>query len=118
MKILDDSCCREEEKGNLGLYLSNSDMLLNSGRPVVIRIPVIGGYTDDMENRKAVRNLMERYRRKILKIELIKEHNLGEEKYRSLGMPLPRYVDVDDWQMEKYRSELSGLHVPVEICRI
>ena len=118
VKILDETRCREEEKGDLKLYLSNLGMLLDSGRPVAIRIPVIGGYTDGAGDRRAARDLMEKYKRKILKIELVKGHNLGEEKYRSLGMPVPRYMDVDDRQMENYREELSGLHIPVEICRI
>lgn len=122
MKIIDDTLCREVEYGDLSLYLSNLDLLLNwKGKgnivPVVIRIPVIGTYTDQLQNRKAVKNLIAQYKNKILKIELIKEHNLGEQKYRSLGMDR-KYMGVTDELMEIYKKELSDMDIPVEICKI
>ena len=117
MKILDADCCKEVEKGNLGLYLSNLEMLLNSGAPVVIRVPVIGGYTSTPENRAAVKKLVGQYKHRILMVELIKEHNLGESKYRSLNMEMD-YTGVDDELMEKYKAELDDIRVPVEICKI
>lgn len=118
MKILAKKRCKEVEHGNLDLYLSNLDILLSTGRPVVIRVPVIGGQTDDTENRKAVKNLLTRYKKKILKVELIKEHDLGRSKYASLHMPSPAYIGVSDKAMEEYRKELIDLNMPVEICRI
>lgn len=33
------------------MYKSNLEKLLASKKPIVLRIPVIGGYTDDGENR-------------------------------------------------------------------
>ncbi|WP_254555015.1 hypothetical protein, partial [Salmonella enterica] len=55
---------------------------------MVLRVPVIGGYTDGIENRDLVSNLISSYIMKpsinILKIELIKEHNLGINKYQAL----------------------------------
>lgn len=122
MKIIDDTLCREVEFGDLSLYLSNLDLLLNwEGKgnivPVIIRIPVIGTYTDQLQNRKAVKNLIAQYKNKILKIELIKEHNLGEQKYRSLGIDR-KYMGVTDEFMEIYKKELSDMDIPVEICKI
>lgn len=127
MKILDPNRCKEVERGNLSLYLSNLDHLLTwkdgvgeadgKEKPVVIRVPVIGGYTDDLENRRAVRELLNQYKDSILKVELIKEHNLGESKYKSLGMRMD-YHGVDDELMETYKAELDELKIPVEICRI
>lgn len=117
MKILDKDLCFSVESGNLGLYLSNLNLLMNGNKSVVIRIPVIGTYTDGAKNRWAVRNLLNQYRDKILKIELIKEHSLGESKYKSLGMEV-HYNGVSDAQMETYQGELDGLGILVEICRI
>ena len=118
IKILNASKAQEVEKGRLDLYLQNLDILLNSGCPVVIRIPVIGGFTDDDENRDKVKKLLDRYRDQILKIELIKEHNLGESKYQSLNLPLPAYKGVSDALMEQYKKELEPLGIPVEVCKI
>ena len=47
----------------------------------------------------------------------IKEHSLGESKYKSLGMEV-HYNGVSDAQMETYQGELDGLGILVEICRI
>ncbi len=117
MKILDGNRCREVEKGDLKLYLSNLNMLLDYGAPVVIRVPVIGGYTDNPENRDAVKALIGRYKERILKVELIKEHNLGESKYRSLNMEM-HYAGIDDELMDHYQTEIIDVGMPVEICRI
>ena len=115
MKIMNAERCREIEKGNLKQYLSNLDVLMNSDVPVIIRVPVIGGHTDDEKNRQDVKKLLRRY--KPLKIELIKEHNLGESKYKSLGLEMS-YIGVEDSLMDQYKKELVEIGVPVEICRI
>lgn len=117
VKILDAVKCKESEKGNLNLYLKNLDILMQSDRPVVVRIPVIGNYTDGMENRTAVKQLMCKYAGKILKIELIKEHNLGESKYKSLNTQMD-YHGVEDSVIKLYKAELSNLGIQVEICKI
>lgn len=126
MKILDEVRCKSVEHGNLSLYLENLDTLLSwtdkndNCKPVVIRIPVIGSYTDDYANRTAVHDLLKRCVEKggnILKIELIKEHNLGESKYKSLNMALD-YHGIDDDLMEQYKEELSDLGILTEICKI
>ena len=117
VKILDKQNCKEVECGDLSLYLSNFDILLNSGLPIVIRVPVIGTYTDGKENRKAIHDLLGSYKDKIIKIELIKEHNLGASKYKSLGMPV-NYHGVSDERMDIYKDELDDLGIPVEVCKI
>mgnify|MGYP002507921968 CR=1 FL=1 len=118
MKILNAALCKEVERGDLDIYLNNFDILMNCGKPVVVRIPVIGMYTDGKENRRSVCHLLEKYKEKVLKIELIKEHHLGNSKYLSLGYPLPNYIGVEDNFMEMYKKELSYLGVPVEVCKI
>ena len=123
VKILDPDRCSSVEHGNLDLYLSNLHTLLSwtdskgHHKPVVIRIPVISSYTDSPTNRKKVHDLLDKYRDSILKIELIKEHNLGESKYKSLGMQID-YHGVDDSLMEQYKNELSDLGILTEICKI
>lgn len=124
VKILSREKCQKIEKGNLNLYLNNLKKLFSwvdeegKHKPVVIRIPVIGGYTDDKKNRLAVCELVKMYKSEILKIELIKEHDLGKIKYKSLGMEMS-YSGVDDELMELYKSEIEDIvNIPVEICKI
>ena len=123
MKILSPDLCSSVEHGSLEQYLSNLHTLLTwtngegKHKPVVIRIPVIGNYTDTPENRVAVHDLISKYREFVLKIELIKEHNLGESKYKSMGMQMD-YHGVEDSLMEQYKEELSDLGILTEICKI
>lgn len=117
IKILDAEKCKAVEKGDIQLYLSNLNILMNSDVPIVIRVPVIGNQTDGIDNRAAVRELLTKYKSRVLKVELIKEHNLGESKYRSLEMEMA-YTGVSDELMEKYKAELNEIGLPVEICRI
>ena len=123
IKILDAERCKALEKGNLECYLSNLDTLFawrdkqGKNKPVIIRIPVIGSYTDTPDNRNAVKMLLAKFKNSILKIELVKEHNLGESKYRSLGMQ-PDYHGVEDGLIELYKVELETLGILTEICGV
>lgn len=118
MKIMDENLCREKIKGNLDLYKENLD-ILSSQKKFTVRVPVIGGATDGIENRKLVVDEIAKYKDSIIKVELLKEHNLGESKYKSLSMPLPQYIGVNDDLMIKYKEEIEAVvDIPVEICRV
>ncbi len=117
VKILDRERCKRILQGDLEQYLGNVKTLFEKGRPVVFRVPVIGGFTDGEENRRAVAELIRQY--PPLKVELIKEHNLGRGKYVSLGKEPPELHTVTDELMERYKLEMEKLAgVPVEICKV
>lgn len=132
IKVLNDDLCSSSLGGRIELYKNNLVTLLNSGKPVVFRLPVIGGYTDSEENRKAVVELIESKAKSysnLLKIEILKEHNLGTNKYQSLidggnEIMLPEYNGVSDELMGQYKTEIEeglrivGSSIPVEICKI
>ena len=132
IKVLNDDLCSSSLGGRIELYKNNLVTLLNSGKPVVFRLTVIGGYTDSEENRKAVVELIESKAKSysnLLKIEILKEHNLGTNKYQSLidggnEIMLPEYNGVSDELMGQYKIEIEeglmivGSSIPVEICKI
>jgi len=124
IKILDNILCKTILNGDLTEYLSNLDILLKSGKPVVFRIPVIGGYTDDLENRHRIIDLLKQTKGNILKVELIKEHNLGHKKYTSLisggnDVVYPNSIGVSNHAMMEYQKEMKeAIGIPVEICEI
>lgn len=118
MKIMDVLDCKDKIKGNLNTYHKNMKLLC-SYKNVTVRIPVIGGYTDSDRNRRLVVQEIMKFKESILKIELIKEHNLGESKYLSLGLTPPIYIGVSDNTMEKYKEEIREVvDIPVEVCRV
>ena len=98
-------------------YLSNLDILFSTARSVVFRIPIIGGYTDDDENLVSLYDLVSKYRH--VKIELIKEHNLGKNKYISLSKEPLELNNVSDEDMEHIILVLSNIvPIPIEICKV
>ena len=90
---------------------------MQSKCPIIIRIPVIGSYTDSKNNREAIKKLLNKYKERILKIELLKEHNLAAPKYSSLGLKFD-YHGVDDLFLNEYKKELNDLRIPIEICKV
>ncbi len=124
IKILDKHRCRDILKGSLDMYYSNLDALMNSGKPIIARIPVIAGFTDGGQNINQVIELLENFQGNLLKIEVIKEHNLGSRKYQSLRkagikINVPDYKGVEDSMLIDYQSRLRKcVRVPVEVCKI
>ena len=118
MKIMDAAKCKEKIKGDLGLYKKNLDILC-AQKKITVRLPVIGGYTDDAENRKLVIEEIKQRENSIIKIEMLEEHNLGKSKYISLGWKEPEFIGVSDELMEQYKKEIEErVSIPVEICKL
>ena len=119
MKIMDASRFRKVIRGNFELYNTNLELLANN-KKFVVRIPVIGSFTDDTVNRKLIASAIKHFKNSIIKVELIKGHNLGETKYRSLSLEIPQYTVVDDGLLVQYKEEIEAIvvDIPVEICKI
>lgn len=117
IKILDSAKCKDILCGDIRQYMSNVKTVFAAKKPVVFRVPVIGGYTDDAENRDAIIGLLKKFAP--LKVELIKEHNLGQSKYESLGRTPLALNTVSDRFMDRYLSEIkSNVSVNAEVCKV
>ena len=118
VKILDPKRCSDILNADVSLFLNNLDYLISvKSKKVMIRIPVIGRYTDDQSNIDLVYKLLKKYKNGILKIELLKEHNLARKKYERLNLNY-EYHGVDDKVMLTYRSSLESIGIPVKILGI
>lgn len=124
IKILDSEKCKRHQHGSLNQFLENWSVLLESGKPIVVRVPVIGGYTDGPDNIAAIIDLLKKAKGNIIKVELLKEHNLGIQKYRSLIsagniIEMPANKGVSDITIHKYKEYMeSELNYCIEICKI
>lgn len=117
IKILDQEKCKRILGGNLEQYLTNLDRAFSAKKPVVFRVPVIGGFTDGEDNIANVVKLINRYPPQ--KVELLKEHNLGESKYKSLGKTPLRLDTVTNDMMERYRDRIAAeTGIKTEVCKI
>lgn len=117
VKILDENRCKNVLGGNLKQYLSNLDILFSVTQAVVFRVPIIGGFTDDDKNIASICDIILKHNPK--KIELIKEHNLGKNKYITLGKKPLELRSVSDKQMENIKLAISDVvSIPIEICKV
>lgn len=119
LKVMDKERCSFLLKGNLDLFKSNLAILAKS-KKFNVRIPVIYGYTDDEDNIRSIIDVIREYSSSIKKVGLIKGHNLGDNKYISLGKDVPEKAEVSDLFLEEYRKKIINTvdKVNVEICKI
>ena len=91
--FLFDLKCMDEKKHIKATGAGNRRILENLKRlgmgevPVWVRIPVIPGFNDDLENIKKTAEFLKGLTG-VKKVELLAYHNLGENKYKSLGMEI------------------------------
>ncbi|MGD0341994.1 MAG: glycyl-radical enzyme activating protein [Bacteroidales bacterium] len=70
------------------LIISNFKLILNSGRDVMVRIPVIPGYNDDDRNLEKLRSFIsENMVENLRKICLLPYHRIGSSKYKRMNIP-------------------------------
>ena len=64
--------------------------------------------------------MIREYSSSIEMVELIKGHNLGDNKYVSLGKDVPQKAEVSDLFLDEYRMKIIEAveEVGVEICKI
>lgn len=70
--------------------LDNMEYLAESGKPFILRIPVIPGVNDTEDNMEASADfILDKLHNKLKELQLLEFMRLGEEKYKSLGLPYP-----------------------------
>lgn len=117
IKIFDEDKCKKVLGGNLKQYISNLDILFSVTQSVVFRVPIIGGYTDDEKNIANICDVVLKHTPK--KIELIKEHNLGKNKYISLGKESLELNKITDEDMEYIKLQFwDSTGLQVRICKV
>jgi pyruvate formate lyase activating enzyme len=67
-----------------GLILENARKVVELGKEVIIRVPVIQGCTDSLENIEAIVKFAKSLR-KVKEVHLLPYHRLGELKYEKMG---------------------------------
>jgi pyruvate formate lyase activating enzyme len=82
-------------------------LALPAGGPkVIIRIPVIPGVNNNMQQMKDIRDLLKKTRAPVLRVELLPYHRLGRHKYEALHMPVPAAFkeEASAYQYSEYRK--------------
>jgi pyruvate formate lyase activating enzyme len=83
--------------------LDNYRLLLESGRDIMLRIPVIPGYNDDTDHLERLRQFITATKTESLKkINLLPFHKIGSSKYKRFNIPY-RMEGVEPPSAEKMR---------------
>ena len=83
IKLMDDAKHVEFTGVSNELALKNLEMISRAGKNVIIRFPVIPGFTDDPQNIEAIIALMQGLHLK--NIDLLPYHSIAKDKYRRIG---------------------------------
>jgi pyruvate formate lyase activating enzyme len=87
LKHLDNSKHKELTSVPNTLILENYNLLVGSGKDIIIRVPVIPGYNDDPENIRDLRNFLVKTKIcSIKKICLLPYHKIGSSKYKRFNI--------------------------------
>lgn len=84
MKFIDPDKHRDYTGVSNELILSNLQALVESGRPVIIRLPLIPGANDSQEQVRQLAGLA--WALGLRRIDLLPYHRIGIDKYRRLGI--------------------------------
>ena len=72
------------------LIFENLKHLLKAGANVIVRIPVISGVNDSVEEMKQIKELLDSYG-KVQGVELLPYHKMGEVKYEALSLDMQKW---------------------------
>jgi pyruvate formate lyase activating enzyme len=88
---------------NIGI-LENYRLILESGKDLMLRIPVIPGYNDYPDHQERLRQLVNETKcASLKKINLLPFHKIGSSKYRKFGIPY-RMGNVEPPSREKMQA--------------
>jgi len=84
LKIMDPERHRAVTGAGNERILANARRLAGADRPVIVRVPIVPGYTDDEANIAAIGDFAREFPR-LDYVELLPYHRFAEAKYRRLG---------------------------------
>jgi pyruvate formate lyase activating enzyme len=98
--------------------LDNLIKLSCLGKEIIIRIPVVPGYTDGDDNITSLLKFAASLKR-IVKVELLPYHNYGKKKYISLGRKydLGEHEAADDGRLDMVVADGARLGLDVTVTR-
>lgn len=118
LKHMDDLMHIELTGVSNRLILSNYMLLLESGKEMIIRIPVVPGYNDQPDQLERLSSFIEASKRDNLKkICLLSFHKTGASKYERLGMEyrMANTAQPSSERMEELKKYFEGTGIKVKI---
>ncbi|MCX6321613.1 MAG: glycyl-radical enzyme activating protein [Bacteroidia bacterium] len=102
---------------NIGI-LDNYRILLNSGKDIMVRVPVIPGFNDDPDHLKKLKQfLLSTKTESLKKINLLPFHKIGSSKYKRFNIPykMDNVEPPAKGRMQELKEFFSEVGVKVKI---
>ena len=99
------------------LINENLAFLNGIGANIILRVPLIPGYNDSLENIEGIRETVKKYP-SIRKIEVLPYHPLGVSKEKELGWQKEDTIEVPDKKLIDafLKGVEEGLNIKAELC--
>jgi pyruvate formate lyase activating enzyme len=116
LKILNDAKHVEFTGASNVPILSNLQLLVLEGREVVIRVPIIPGFNDNLVDIKEMGQFVASLGG-VREIDLLPFHEIGRSKYERLGIEctMPELNPPSEQKLNQIADELSRFGMPVRI---
>lgn len=116
IKLLDKKMCRQILGGDVEVYFHNVQLLAERDKEIHFRIPCSEEYVLMSENWNTICRFLKEYSN--YPVQIFGIHDLGESKYRHLGMQAENLQTVSDERMREVKYELEKMGIKTEIIKI
>ena len=116
IKILDNTLCSKVLGGNVENYINNVRNIHKSKSKMIFRIPCSNEFTLTGNNICLIRNMLREFSGH--RIEIFKVHNLGNEKYKSMGCEAWLGSIVENSALEEFANLLMEDNNDVHIIEV
>lgn len=116
LKHMDSSKHKEVVGVPTELIHENFKRIVDSGTPVVVRIPYIPGFNDDDENMKATAEFVKQHAPSA-HVDILPYHEYGRNKYESIGIdyPMPDTQKATEEQLAHSKSFFTELGLDCQV---
>lgn len=106
LKIMDPILHKTYTGSDNKIIHENAKKLFSTGIEVNVRIPVIGGVNDTLENIRATAEFIKGYPN-ITEVKLLPYHSLGMEKAKSIGLTQQEFITPDKEVLKQFAKEFD-----------
>lgn len=117
LKLLDDDLHRKYTLVSNECILNNLEYILQNGKEVIIRFPVISGINDTRENINKMKDFISSKKGKIKEIHLLPFHNIANNKYNKLKLEniMKDVPALDEKDLISMKEEFESVGLTVKI---
>lgn len=118
IKAYDSRLHRKYTGAGNELILENIKKTADKNKELIIRMVIVPGMNDNIEDIKKRISFIKELGSAVKQIDILKYHNLGEGKYKSLGMiysvPKDLYREESFWKKVKEMASETGVKVTID----